>query len=116
MLELFFKKTNIPFHLLFGIVHRVFMDLVVNERGVEEKERYVQGACLDLVPFDDRPADIIAAYEKVRFGEPAERSFARHGRTDISQSVGAEVTGISLLLSRLTKGNGHPGRAAHSPV
>ena len=51
-------------------------NLSVDKRGVQEKKRDLEGAGLDFIPFDDGPADIVAADQKVGSGQFAQRPLA----------------------------------------
>jgi hypothetical protein len=115
-LGLLFQKLNITFHLFLDILYGVFMDLVVKKRGVEEEKRDVKSAGLNFVPLDHRSADIVTAHQKVRLGETSQRAFTGKGRSDIGQGVRAEVSGVSLVLGSLTKGNRHSEGSTHGTI
>ncbi len=65
----------------------MLLNLIVDERSVKEEERHTEGPGLNLIPFDHRAADIVSAYQKVRFGKAAERAFAREIGSDIREGV-----------------------------
>jgi hypothetical protein len=79
------------------------MDFIMNERSIEEKNRDIKSTGLNLIPFDNRPADIIAAYQEVRLGENPKGAPAGEGRTNIREGIRAEIPGISFVFSSLTE-------------
>jgi hypothetical protein len=52
------------------------LDLIMDKGSVKEKDWNLEGTSLNLIPFDHRPTDIVATYQKIRFGEFAQRAFA----------------------------------------
>jgi hypothetical protein len=54
----------------------MFLNFIVYKGSVKEKDGYTKVSGLKLIPFDDRPTDVIATYEEIRFRKPADRTFA----------------------------------------
>ncbi len=88
----------------------------VAEGGVEDEERNLEIPGLHLVPFEDRPADVVAADEHVGPGEAADRSAVDRRAGDIRAGIGAQVARIAHRLGLLAEIHPHLARPDHRPV
>ena len=86
------------------------------ERGVEDEQRDVEEPGLHLVPFEDRPADVVAADEHVGPGEAADRTAVDRCAGDIRAGIGAQVARIPHRLGLFAEIDPHLGRPDHRPV
>ena len=71
---------------------------------------------LHLVPFEDRPADVVAADEHVGPGKAADRPAVDRGAGDVGAGVGAQVARIAHRLGLLAEIDPHLARPDHRPV
>ena len=68
----------------------------MDKRRVQEKEGHLKFTGLDLIPFDDRAANIVGADQKIRFGQDPQRTLPAEGTADIQPGIRTEVPGITL--------------------
>ena len=77
----------------------------MDKRCVKEKNWDLKSTGLNLIPFDHRSTDIVAADQKIGFGKLSEWAFARKIGSNVRQSIRTEIAGISLMLGSFTEGN-----------
>jgi hypothetical protein len=87
--ELTLKKADVIFHLILDVLQRMVLDFIVNKRGVEEEEGDLEGASLNFIPFDHRPTDVVATYQKIGFGKFSQRAFAGQGGPNVRKGIRA---------------------------
>ena len=85
------------------------------EGGVEDEQRDVEEPGLHLVPFEDRPADVVAADEHVGPGETADGTTVDRSAGDIRAGIGAQVARIPHRLGLPAEIGPHLGSPRSSP-
>ena len=113
---MFFQKAEIFIDLPADIFSHLPGIFRMAERGVEDKQRHVEIPGLNLVPFEDGAADIVAADEHVRSGKTADRSAVYRSTGNIRTGVRTEVTGIAHGFGLLIECSAHAAGADHGPV
>ncbi len=98
----------------------VFLDIRIvpgmAEGRVQNEQRYIEIPGLDFIPFQDGPADIVAAHEHVGFWKPADRPSVDGGAGNVRAGIGAQVAGIAHGFGLLVKPDAHAAGADHGPV
>ena len=88
----------------------------VDHGGIQDKEGNVEEPCLDLIPFQHRAADVVAAHQHVRFRQSPDGAAVDRGAGDIGPGVGAEVAGIPHGFRFFAQVHTHFRRPDHGTV
>jgi hypothetical protein len=88
---------------MLNIIQGVFFNLIIDKRGIEEKEGNVKISGLKFIPFDDCSTNVIATYQKIRFREFSKGTLAGEVRSNICEGIRAEIMRVTFVLGSLTE-------------
>ena len=110
------QEGDVLVKLASHIPPRLVREVNVTERGVEDKERHIEKPRLYLVPFQDRSAYVVAAYEHVRPGKASDGASVFQCAGDVGPGVGAQVGAVSQRLGLGAQVASHVRSADHGAV
>jgi len=110
------QEGNILLNLPLDVALRLFRVFGVAEGRVENKQGNVEIARLHLVPFQHGPADVVAAHQHVRFGQPSDRTAVNRRAGDVGTGIGTQIVGIAHRFGFLAQIDAHLAGADHGSV
>ncbi len=111
-----FQKDYIFIDLRANITAHLGVESGVAERRVEDKQRNIEIAGLDFIPFQHGAADVVAANQQVRPGESPNGTAVHRGARDIGAGVGTKITGVTHGFRLFAEIDAHFGGSDHRPV
>jgi len=83
---------------------------------VEDEKRHLEIPGLNFVPLENGSADVVAAHQHVRFGEPADRAAVHGGAGNVAAGVRAQIARVAHFFRFFAQIDAHLAGADHGAV